>query len=143
MRHLTPDKTVLRQTGFVAVVTVILSCLMHAVFLIAGLWNWTVLTGNLLGAVAAVLNFFLMGLTVQSAVGRSEKQAKNFMRMSQSLRLVMLFAIAAVGALLDVFSTAATLISLFFPRIAVFVWQFLEAKKSKKESENQENEQIS
>ena len=73
------DKTVRRETLFVAVYTVILSALMEAVFLLIGKWDYTVLLGNLLGAGGAVLNFFLMGLTVQSAVMKDEKDAKTQM----------------------------------------------------------------
>ena len=66
----------LAETGYIAVWVVIFSTLMQAVFLIARGWNVTVLFGNLLGAAAAVLNFFLMGLTVQSATARGERTRK-------------------------------------------------------------------
>ena len=44
------DQTVLTETGYIAVWEVIFSVLMQAVFLIAGIWDYTVLLGNLLGA---------------------------------------------------------------------------------------------
>ena len=61
------DSTIIKETIFVASVTLVLSALMQSVFLIIGKWDYDVLLGNLLGGVAAVLNFFLMGLTVQWA----------------------------------------------------------------------------
>ena len=112
------DQTVRKETGYIAYVVLILSVLMQAVFLIIGKWDYTVLLGNTLGAVAAILNFFLMGLTVQCATQKEEKNAKNTMKLSQNLRTVCLFAIAALGVLLSCFSAVATLIPLFFPRIA-------------------------
>lgn len=51
------DKTVLRETGYIALFVILLSVLMQAVFLIIGKWDYTVLLGNLLSA-AAVGNFF-------------------------------------------------------------------------------------
>ena len=80
------DPTVLKETKYIAIWVIIFSVLMEAVFLIIGRWDYTVILGNLLGAVAAVLNFFLMGLTVQNALGKDEKGAKNTVRVSQIYR---------------------------------------------------------
>ena len=44
------------------------SVVLQLVFFFLGKWDMTVFLGNLLGIVAGVLNFFLMGLTVQKAV---------------------------------------------------------------------------
>ena len=97
----------------------LLSGVMQAVFLIIGKWNYTVLLGNLLSSTVSVINFLLMGLTVQKAVGKEEKEAKQVMKASQSLRLILIFLVALIGVLAPYFSTGATLIPLFFPRIAV------------------------
>jgi len=115
------DAAVRRETGYIAFCTLILSAVMEAVFLIIGRWNLSVLLGNLLGAGAAVLNFFLMGLTVQKAVDKEEKDARSAMKLSQSLRTVMLFVVAAVGVSLECFNPVATIVPLFFPRIAVML----------------------
>ena len=112
------DETVKRETLYIALFVLVLSTLMQAVFLIIGKWNYTVLLGNLLSGAAAVLNFFLMGCTVQSASQKDSDKIKSFMRVSQSLRTVMLFAIAAIGVLLPCFNSVAVIIPLFFPRIA-------------------------
>ena len=50
------------------------------VFLIIGKWDYTVLLGNLLSGCAAVLNFLLMGITVQNALSKDEKSAKTAVR---------------------------------------------------------------
>ncbi len=113
------DPTVLKETGYIAAMVFIFSLALQSVFLIIGKWDYTVLTGNLLGFVAAVGNFFLMGLSVQSSLGKEEKDAKNLMKLSQSLRLLLIFVIALIGYLVPVFNTIAVLIPLLFPRIAV------------------------
>ena len=123
------DKTVKRETLYIAAVTVILSALLQAVFLIVGWWNYTVLTGNLLGGSVAVLNFFLMGLTVQKAVTKDEKDAAAFMKGSQALRNVMLVVAAVLGAALPVFHLWATLIPLFFPTLAVRIRALFDKKR--------------
>lgn len=123
------DATVLRETKFIATVTVILSMLLQAVFLIASFWSIGVILGNLLGAAAAVGNFFLMGLFVQKAVAQDEKDSKATVKASQSIRTLMLFAVAVVGALVPCFNVFAVIIPLFFPRIAIAFRPFLDKKK--------------
>ena len=123
------DPTVLKETVYIAAMVFIFSLALQSVFLIIGKWDYTVLTGNLLGFVAAVGNFFLMGLSVQASLGKEEKDAKNLMKVSQSLRLLFIFVIALIGYLVPVFNTIAVLIPLLFPRIAVALRPLFMKKK--------------
>ncbi len=118
-----PDKTVMKETGFMAVFSLIASVLMQAVFLVIGKWDLSVLLGNLIGCSAGILNFFLMGLSVQYSCDKNEKDAASFMRVSQLLRMFMLFLVCILGAVLSCFNVVTTLIPLFFTRIAVFFRQ--------------------
>ncbi len=113
------DQTVKRETKYIAFVALLLSVVMEIVFVLFGRWDYTVLLGNLLGASVAVLNFFLMGLTVQGAVELEEKEAKERMKLSMTLRNLMLMAAAVLGLLLPCFNAVAAIIPLFFVRIAV------------------------
>lgn len=115
------DATVRKETIYVAVWEVVLTAVMLAAFLVAKAFDWTVLTGALLGSVTAVLNFLLMGLTIQGAIGLDEKDARTRLRGSQNLRMVMQTVVAVLGASLPCFNLWAVLIPLFFPRIAVMV----------------------
>ena len=113
------DPAVRKETGFIACVTLLLSALMQAVFLILGKWDMTVLLGNLLGGGLAVFNFFLMGLGIQKALTKEEKDAKSFIKVSQQMRMLMMLVVCAVGAALPWFNLYALLIPLLFPRIGV------------------------
>ena len=64
------DKAVKRETAYIAVLVVLLSIIMELVFFFIGKWNFSVLWGNMLGGGVAVLNFFLMALTVQKNLGK-------------------------------------------------------------------------
>ncbi len=119
------DKTVLRETIYIACVTVILSLLMQSVFLVINHWDYTVLLGNILGIIASVGNFFLMGLTVQSAVQKEPDEAKKLVKLSQTLRLFALLIIALIGYIVPVFNIIAFAIPLLFPRIAIFLRPFI------------------
>ena len=113
------DPTVKKETAFIAAFSVLCSMLMQAVFLIIGKWDYTVLLGNLLGLVASVGNFLLLGITVQKALGKEEKEARDYMKLSQRMRTLLLFAVALVGYLLSVFNTIALVIPYLFPRLAI------------------------
>ena len=132
------DQTVLRETGYIAAFVLIFSVLMQAVFLVIGKWDYTVLLGNLFSGTVAVGNFFLMGFTVQTAVNKEEKQAKNMMRLSQSGRLLLLFAAAAIGVFLPCFNTWASILPLFFPRIALALRPLFLKKEQADKAEVQE-----
>ena len=124
------DSIVLRETSYIAVWTLILSAVMQAVFLIINRWDYTVILGNLLGASANLLNFFLMALTVQKALEKEEKEAKQTVKLSHSLRMLMLFVVALTGILLPCFNTIASVIPFFFTRIAIMFRQFFKNKNA-------------
>ncbi len=131
------DKTVLRETRYIAFWVIIFSVIMEAVFLIINQWDYTVILGNLLSATTAILNFLLMGITVQKAVVKEEKDAKSTMKVSQNLRILGLFVVAVIGAALPCFNTYAVLIPLLFPRVAVGIRMFFSKK-----SDNDTNEEV-
>ncbi len=113
------DETVMRETRYIAGVTIILSVIMEAVFLIIGKWDYKVLLGNILGAAVAVANFLLMGITVQKAVQKDEKDAATLMKLSQTLRNMMLLIVCVLAIVIPVMNAVAAVIPLFFPRLAI------------------------
>lgn len=129
------DSTVKRETGYIALSAIALSLLMELVFIVIGQWSYKVLLGNILGAGVAVLNFFLMGLTVQNAVLLEEKEARDKMKLSMTLRSFLLMLTAVLGVVVPVFNAPATIIPLFFVRIAIALRPvFIKDKDEKSES---------
>lgn len=113
------DPTVLKETKYIACWVLVLSVFMQAVFLIIGQWDYRVLLSNLFSGIICVLNFFLMGLTVQKALPKEPDAAKTAIKASQLYRMLMLIATVILGAALSCFQLWATVIPLFFSRIAV------------------------
>ena len=129
------DSTVKRETRYIALLVIALSILMELVFIVIGQWSYKVLLGNILGAGVAVLNFFLMGLTVQNAILLEEKEARDKMKLSMTLRAFLLMLTAVLGVVVPVFNAPATIIPLFFVRIAVALRPlFIKDKDEKSES---------
>ena len=124
------DATVWKETKYISLLVFLLSVIMQSVFLVIGKWDYTVLLGNLLSSVASVLNFFLMGITIQKALQKEEKDAKTSMKLSQTYRFFLLAVIVAVGVVAPCFNTWAVVIPVFFPRIAIAFRPLFDKKKS-------------
>ncbi len=122
------DETVLKETKYIAFWVLVFSVLMQAVFLIIGEWNYTVLLGNLLSAFFTVINFLLMGITVQKAVMKEEKDAKTLMKVSQLYRSLMILVVTVIGVALPYFHTVAVIVPVFFVRVAVAIRPLFDKK---------------
>ena len=124
------DPTVWKETKYIAAWMLVLSALLQAVFLMIGKWDYTVLLGNLLSATVSVLNFFLMGLSIQKALQKEEKEAKNTLKLSQTYRTILLLIVAILGGVLDCFHLWAVLIPMLFPRTAIVFRPMFDKNKS-------------
>ena len=113
------DSAVYRETKYIAVFCAVLSVLMQAVFVAIKRWDYTVLLGNLLSLFAAVANFYLMGVSLEKALSSEKREAEKIMRASQSFRNIGIFIAVAIGVVLPYFNTVATILPVFFPRVAV------------------------
>ena len=124
------DPVIKKETIYVAVWVLAGCMLTQGVALLVGWWHWSVLWGSLLGGATAVGNFLLLCLMVQRAVTQTEKQAKNTVKLSQGLRLMMQGLILVLAASLSVFNIWAAAIPLLIPRIAVSIKELVNAKRN-------------
>lgn len=117
-------------TGICVVLMWVVFAILHAVTPEQIHFDYTVILGGLGGGIIAVLNFFLMGLTVQKVVSlEDEGQARNKMKASYSQRMLLqlLWGIAAIAA--PCFQFAAGLLPLLFPNIVIKTMGILGTKK--------------
>ena len=126
------DGTVKKECLITALWVLILSVPMQILYLLCGFWSVGALLGNLYGGAVAVLNFFLLGLTVQNALGREEKEAKSLVKLSLSGRMLLLLGAGALGIALPCFDSLAVVIPFVFPRISVYFRAYHEKKKNAK-----------
>ncbi|MDY4190699.1 MAG: ATP synthase subunit I [Oscillospiraceae bacterium] len=110
-----------KETLHVAAGTALLTTVMLLVFWWLGKFDWTVLWGALLGFAFAVGNFFLMGLSIQVALGKGVG-AQSFMKSTYAGRMLLYAVCIVLGALLPCFHGMAAIIPLFFPQlVALFI----------------------
>ncbi|MBR2764371.1 MAG: ATP synthase subunit I [Blautia sp.] len=95
-------------------------------------FDYTVLLGGLGGGTVAVLNFLLMGMTVQKVASSEDEQlARSMMRASYSRRMMMqmLWVVAAIVA--PCFQFVAGLLPLLFPGAGIRLAGVLGALKER------------
>lgn len=101
--------------------------LMILVFLIAHLivpekvpFDYRVILGGLGGGFIAVLNFFLMGLTVQKVANTEDPDlAKNRMKASYSRRMLLQMAWVVIAIVAPIFQPVAGIVPLLFPSLSI------------------------
>ncbi len=119
-----------RETGHIALGVLAFSAVMELVFLVIGRWELGVLWGNLLGGGFAILNFFLLGITVQAVAGEGdEKRAKLKLQGSYSLRMLATLAVIVLAVKLPFIVWPAAVIPLLFPRLTILAMQLMGVYK--------------
>jgi hypothetical protein len=124
------DEAVKKETRYITIWVLLLSVLTQTVFLVIGKWDYTVLLGNLLSGTVAILNFFFMGLSLQSALNKEEKDAKNTMKLSRTYRNLFIMICTIVGVVLPCFNLWTVLLPLLYPRIAIVFRPCFDKKQS-------------
>ncbi|MBR1820112.1 MAG: hypothetical protein IJ769_00665 [Clostridia bacterium] len=137
-----PDRAVLTQTARVALGVAALVAVMLIVYAVIGRLNMSVVCGGVYAGVLGVLNFFIMGMLVQSITERmAEKerteqeiadmsiQMQNRMKISYNTRMIALFALLVLGIAVFHFDALATILPSIFPSIVIRILQIAEAKK--------------
>ena len=125
------NETVAKETKYIITFVAIFSVLMQAIFLILGQWSYKVLLGNIYGAAMTVGNFFVMCLYIQKAVTQEEKEAKQTMKASQSLRFAALALFSGIGVVVPVFNWITVVAPLTFPSFAIFLRPLIDKHNKK------------
>lgn len=90
-------KFVLRQTLLIAIGQAIGVGVMLGIFALLGRFDYTVVLGGLVGALAALLNFFFMAVSLTLASDRAVQQdvkgGKGLVRSSYAIRTLVMFTV--------------------------------------------------
>lgn len=145
-----PQKTLLRETGRVALGVAALTAIMLLIYAALGRFSARALGGGLYTAALAVANFFAMGLTIQSItdkVGekvRTDEEIESLTRQmdarmsaTRRARQLALIALVIVGITVFRFDALATILPIMFPGIAITLTQFLKKRTSREVKKNE------
>lgn len=134
MKVIKPQKAVIHETVRIAVGVFAMVAVMIAVYAVIGKFRMNVLLGGLYTGLVTVMNFFIMGLTVQSVAEKAaekerteeemeslKKRMKAKMQVSYSYRMIFMFAMVIIGITVFEFDALATILPLVFPRFVITV----------------------
>lgn len=126
------QKIVFKETAIIAVGELICTAVMIGVFALIGKFDRSVVLGGIFGCMLAILNFFFMAVGASIAADRAEKQdvkgGKGIVKMSMSLRYVLLFVILFALGKSGICNLFALVIPLVFVRPVLTVGEFFRKK---------------
>ena len=95
--------------------------------------------GGVYGIVLSALNFFLLGKSAQTALGKSSpKSAQTYMNIMYCVRYLGLFALLTAAALIPFIHLIAAAIPLFFVRIAITVREIIKERSERSHNKKEE-----
>ena len=141
------DPAVKKETEYIAVWVILLSLIMEAVFLLLRKWDFSVLFGNLGGAIVSIGNFFLMALIATRAMNRGVETGKPeeaAARVKATTMTRLLGCVLLCVLLIAVFKTNvyATLIPMLFPRIGIVFWPKFNKNRGMEQAETEGSDLI-
>lgn len=126
-------------TGIGVGLMVIAFGILHAVIPEQVPFDYRVVAGGIVGGAVAVLNFFLMGLTVQTVAGeKDDKQAYQRMKASYSQRMLLQVLWIILALTVPVFNGVAGIIPLLFPGFVIKIYYIFLQKQLQPAQETQD-----
>ncbi len=126
-----------KETGHIALGVVLGDIVMLVAFALLKRLDYTVLLGALLGSVAAVGNFLLLGLGAQRAMEDPDR-AKALVQRSYMLRMLGLVAVLVLGVAAPCFHVIAVIVPILMPSVTIYVMRLLGLDKPKEKGGEKE-----
>ena len=122
-----------KEAGYIAAGTVLLSALVQIVWAVFFDYDLSVFIGGLWGGAVAILNFILMGITVQKVASEPDQlSAKRRMQASYQLRMMLTIFTTVLAIIIPGINWIMAAISLFFPRLTILVMPLFRPDLRKK-----------
>lgn len=122
-----------KEAGYIAAGTVLLSALVQIVWAVFFEYDLSVFFGGLWGGAVAILNFILMGITVQKVASEPDQlSAKRRMQASYQFRMMLTIFATVLAIIVPGVNWIMAAISLFFPRLTILVMPLFRADLRKK-----------
>ena len=144
------------DTVWLAIGEAIVAALISVVFLLIGKFNYSVVTGAVLGGAVTVINFLILSVGINRAINKfveergdgemdeeeADKYAKehgmtvqNAMMKSYMLRMFLMIGALVLAGITGWFDIIATVIPLLMYRPILYVTEFIKTKMSAKRGE--------
>ncbi|MBQ4592767.1 MAG: ATP synthase subunit I [Clostridia bacterium] len=136
------DPIVKKETGYMALGSLICTAVVALVFVLLRKFDVTVVLGCLVGYVLTVGNFFVMSNTLTKAISTGDEvTAKLKMKQSYVTRSVVMLVVMGASIVLEQIHWVPVIASVFYPRIVIFVRGIVQNIRNRKNppEENPDN----
>ena len=107
----------------------ILSALAVTILAFTPYFDYTAITGALLGWVGASLNFTFLAFVVSKAVEKDEKNARSYVQATYTARLLFMAVVIVIGIKLPYFNGYVTILPFIFVRPVITLINLIFKKK--------------
>ena len=132
MNEKTDKQQTLRELAVIAAGELLVLGLIYGAFALLGKLDGKVLLGGAVGAVTAILNYFLMALGIWAAAARAEagepERGKRLITLSMLGRYALMIVILVIGAKSGACNVGAMMIPLAVFRLLIFAAEFFRKK---------------
>ena len=107
----------------------VLSALAVSIMTFTPYFDYTAVTGALLGWIGASLNFIFLAFVVSKAVEKDEKNAKSYVQATYAGRLLFMAIVIVIGIKLPYFNGYVTILPFIFVRPVITLINLIFKKK--------------
>ena len=119
-----PQESIVKGTKRIAIGVACMLVAMFVVYAIMGRMTLGVALGGLIGGAYGILNFFMLGMTIQKASRETdEMMARARIRSSYSMRMMGALIIGVIAFAIPFVDGLPCIIALLFPRITILIMQ--------------------
>ena len=101
----------------------------NIIFYALGNWSTYVLVGSLYGYVISVVSFLLLGLSVQKAMDKEQKQAQMYMQSTYMARMIFTALAIIIAMKLPFLDWVAVVFPLGFTRISIMLLNLIKKEE--------------
>lgn len=115
-----------KQVKNIALYNLALTAILNVVFFALQNWDYTVLLGSLFGYIVSVVNFLFLGISIQKAMDKEQKQAQTYMQSTYMGRMAFTAVMVVIAMNLPFFNWLSAAIPLVFTRISIMAMNFIK-----------------
>ena len=132
-----PNSEIISDIKKIALYTLIGVIIMIGLFAVFGHFSLGVVIGGFLGGVTAVLNLFLLAVTIENSYGREGKGSQTLMGLSYLGRIALIAGVVIFAIKSQHINYLAAIIPLIFPQIIIKIFYSVKTiSEEKKKSEH-------
>ncbi|MEG1801096.1 MAG: ATP synthase subunit I [Oscillospiraceae bacterium] len=123
------DAEVVKQVKNIAMYNGALTAVLNLVFFFIGKWDYTVLLGSLLGYSMSLISFIFLGISIQKAMEKEQKQAQAYMQSTYIGRMALTVVMIVIAITVPAINWVSAVIPLVFTRISIMLMNFIKKEE--------------